>query len=71
MAQDITAEEAAIRRHMSSIYKSQENSPNGFDDWGMFTAHVVYTQRKEIERLRDILKEKNIDPGPWDDPFEF
>lgn len=71
MPRDNTSEEAATRREMTEVYKRQKDLPDGFDDWGRFTAYVVCEQRREIERLRGLLKQKNgIEPGEWNDPLE-
>jgi hypothetical protein len=65
-----TSEEAAVRREMTDAYKQQKENPDGFDDWGRFTAHVVWEQRREIERLRGLLQESGIDAGAREDPFD-
>lgn len=54
---------------MTRAYKGQEHAIEGYDDWGNFTAHVVHSQRSEIERLRRLLDSQGIDPGGWDDPL--
>jgi len=54
---------------MIDAYQAQEHLPDGFDDWGQFTAHVVHAQRVEIGRLRDLLVQHGIDAGEWDDPL--
>ena len=66
----ITQEEVAIRHQMSTTYKGQEASADGFDDWGEYTAHVIYLHRKEIYRLQQLLESKELNPGSWADPFE-
>lgn len=68
MARENTNEEAATRREMTDAYKRQKEDSDGFDDWGKFTAHVVCEQRREIERLRGLLRAKGVDPGAWHDP---
>ena len=55
---------------MSAFYKEQEDDPEGFNDWGKFTAHVVYEQRCEIARLRKLLLDHSVDPGSRSDPLE-
>lgn len=70
MARGNMAEEARTRREMTDAYKRQKDGPDGFDDWGRFTAHVVCTQRQEMERLRALLEEHGINAGSWDGPFE-
>lgn len=70
MARENTPEEAATRRQMTDAYRRQKEDPAGFDDWGKFTAYVVYEQRREIDRLRELLQTKGADPGAWDDPLE-
>lgn len=62
-------DEEETRRLMKLSYKDQQHAPDGFDDWGEFTAHVVHAQRREIDRLRDRLREHGIEPGDWDDPL--
>jgi hypothetical protein len=69
VAQDITPEEEATRKNMSRIYKNQEHNQTGYDDWGKFTAHVVHSQRNEIDRLRTLCQQKGVDPSAWNDPF--
>jgi hypothetical protein len=65
MARDTTPEEEATKHEMIAAYKAQEHSPDGFNDWGMFTANVVHAQRTEIQRLRELLRERGIDAGQW------
>lgn len=67
MARDNTPEEAATRREMTDAYQQQKTSANGFDDWGKFTAHVVYAHRQEIQRLRELLTDQGVPLGPWSD----
>jgi len=69
MARDTTPEEEATRHEMIAAYKAQEHSPDGYNDWGMFTAHVVHAQRAEIERLRGLLREHGVEVDEWEDPL--
>lgn len=69
MARDTTPDEEETRKLMTGAYKDQEHEPEGFDDWGNFTAHVVHAQRREVARLRSKLSDHGIDPGGWDDPL--
>ena len=70
MARETTRAEAATRREMTDAYRRQKELPDGFDDWGKFTAYVVCEQRRKIERLRGLLGERGVDPGACEDPFE-
>jgi hypothetical protein len=56
---------------MTEAYKRQKEIPDGFDDWGRFTAYCVCEQRREIARLRGLLQENGLDPGQWEDSFEY
>jgi hypothetical protein len=69
MARSNTPEQDATKHEMIAAYKAQEHTSDGFNDWGVFTAHVVHAQRTEIERLRELLRERGIDAGQWDDPL--
>lgn len=69
MARETTEAEERTRHRMIDVYRQQENLPDGFNDWGMFTAHVVHAQRMEIERLRGLLDQNGVDAGDWDDPL--
>lgn len=71
MPRDNTSEEGATRREMTEAYKRQKEIPDGFDDWGRFTAYCVCEQRREIARLRGLLQENGLDPGQWEDSFEY
>lgn len=70
MPSELMPDEATIRRKMSDIYLAQKSSPDGFSDWGEYTAHVVCLYCREIERLRKMLESHSIDPGGWNDPLE-
>jgi hypothetical protein len=70
MARSTSPEEEDTRRLMTRAYKGQEHTPDGFDDWGNFTAHVVHAQRAEIERLRKLVGQQGLELGEWDDPLE-
>jgi hypothetical protein len=70
MARDTTPEEEATRHEMIAAYKVQEHAPDGFNDWGMFTAHVVHAQRIEIRRLHELLQGRGVGPGEWEDPLD-
>ena len=70
MPRDNTDAEDRTKHEMIAVYQAQEHLPEGFDDWGMFTAHVVHTQRTEIERLRGLLEQNGIESGDWDDPLQ-
>jgi hypothetical protein len=67
MARENTREEAETRREMTEAYQQQKTVPNGFDDWGKFTAHIVCAHRQEIQRLRQLLADRGVSLGPWDD----
>ena len=70
MARKNTPDEKATRREMTDAYQRQEGSSDGYDDWGMFTAHVVCEQRNEIERLTNLLRDSGADSGTWPDPLK-
>jgi hypothetical protein len=70
MAQSNTPEEETTKHEMIGAYKAQEHAPNGFNDWGVFTAHVVHAQRTEIQRLHGLLQGRGIDAGQWADPLD-
>lgn len=70
MPKRTTAEEEHTRSEMSRAYNAQKHDPDGWDDWGMFTAHVVHGLIAEVGRLRHMLRCHGIDPGPERDPFE-
>lgn len=69
MARPTTPQEEETRRLMTRAYKGQKYAPNGYDDWGDFTAHVVHAQRGEIDRLRSLIAQQRIDLNLWDDPL--
>jgi predicted N-acyltransferase len=69
MTRETSEPEERARQHMIAAYRAQQ-APEGFDDWGKFTAHVVHAQRMEIERLRRLLREQGIEVGEWDDPLD-
>lgn len=68
MTRGTSEPEESTRQDMIAAYRAQQ-TPEGFDDWGMFTAHVVHAQRVEIERLRHLLREESIEVGQWADPL--
>jgi hypothetical protein len=69
MARKLKAEEQ-FRREMSAAYKAQVHDPGGYDDWGMFTAHVSQTYRKKIGRLHALLTQYDRAAGEWEDPVD-
>jgi len=69
MTRDNTPDEDRTKHEMIDTYRVQEHLPDGFNDWGMFTAHVVHSQRKEIDRLRALLEGHSIEAGEWEDPL--
>lgn len=69
MPRENTSEEAETRREMTDAYRRQKEDPGGFDDWGKFTAYVVCAQRREIERLRGLLRHNVDNCESWDDPM--
>lgn len=40
-----------IRRRMSELYSRQKNHDDGYDDWGEYTAHIVYMYQQELDRV--------------------
>lgn len=69
MTRETSEVEERTRQEMIVAYRAQQ-TPEGFDDWGRFTAHVVHAQHAEIERLRCLLREQGIGVGEWDDPLD-
>lgn len=69
MGRETTDAEERTRHEMTDVYRQQKEWPDGFNDWGMFTGHVVHAQREEIERLRGLLEQKGVDAGDWADPL--
>jgi hypothetical protein len=61
--------DVAAKKRWRRIYKAQEHQAEGYDDFGEFSAHVAYSDRRAILRLRAILQERGVDPGAWSDPI--
>jgi hypothetical protein len=57
------------KRKMICAWEQQKHDPCGWNDWGMYTAHVVHGLICEVEELRKKLIQSNIDPGKSRDPF--
>lgn len=70
MARQTTRDEERARDRMKKVYNGQKEDADGWNDWGMFTAHVVNGLIEEVAQLRAKLESKGIDPGPTRDPFE-
>jgi len=51
MAQGNTLEEDATKHERIAVYRGQIDARDGFNDGGMFTAHVVHAQRTELRWL--------------------
>jgi len=69
MARQTTRDEERTRDRMTKVYNAQKRDSDGWNDWGMFTAHVVHGLLQEVAELRARLEAKGIDTGPERDPF--
>lgn len=71
MARQTTCDEERTRDRMKNVYNAQKRNSDGWNDWGMFTAHVVHGLIQEVAELRAKLEAEVIDSGPQRDPFEL
>jgi len=71
MARQTTGDEERTRDRMKNVYNAQKRDPDGWNDWGMFTAHVVHGLVQEVAELRARVEGEGIDTGPERDPFEL
>lgn len=70
MVKQTTRDEERTRDRMKRVYNAQKEDADGWNDWGMFTAHVVHDLVQEVGELRGRLESQGVDPGPERDPFE-
>lgn len=52
MPRTTSVQEEHTRVQMTAAYNAQKAGPNGWQDWGMFTAHVVHGLIEEVNVLR-------------------
>lgn len=70
MPRTTTAANEQTRDRMKGVYNAQKAHPEGWQDWGMFTAHVVHGLIEEVGHLRGLLRANGIKAPPARDPFE-
>lgn len=70
MPRQATRAEDSARAEMSQVYNAQKHDADGWDNWGLYTAHVVHGLIEEVASLRARLEAAGINPGPARDPFE-
>jgi hypothetical protein len=54
---------------MKHVYNEQKARDDGWQDWGIFTAHVVHGLIEEVRHLRAKMTQAGIRPPPERDPF--
>ncbi len=69
MPKTTSAPEEQTRDRMKSVYNAQKALREGWQDWGMFTAHVVHGLIREVHELRAGMTAAGIALPPERDPF--
>jgi hypothetical protein len=69
MPKQTTQAEEKSRDWMKHVYNEQKARDDGWQDWGMFTAHVVHGLIEEVRHLRAKMTQAGVHPPPERDPF--